>query len=70
MIKKKEFQEYLAALKEYFVTPLKGIFKKEDKIKNSDDLKEFIQKKISLSFPAHTLWVCKNKNRNKICHDV
>ena len=29
MIKKKEFQEYLAALKEYFVTPLKGIFKKE-----------------------------------------
>ena len=44
MIKKKEFQEYLAALKEYFVTPLKGIFKKEDKIKNSDDLKEFIQK--------------------------
>ena len=55
MIKKKEFQEYLAALKEYFVTPLKGIFKKEDKIKNSDDLKEFIQKKSAL-VSQHTLY--------------
>ena len=55
MIKKKEIQEYLDALKEYFVTPLKSIFKKEDKIKNPDDLKKFIQQKSAL-VSQHTLY--------------
>lgn len=48
MIKKKKISEYLAALKEYFVTPLKNIFKSEDKIRNSEDLHKFIQQKSAL----------------------
>ena len=48
MIKTKRIQEYLDALKEYFVNPLKGIFKGEDKIRNPDDLRKFIQEKSAL----------------------
>jgi hypothetical protein len=48
MIKTKRIHEYLAALKEYFVNPLKGIFKGEDKIKNPNDLRKFIQEKSAL----------------------
>ena len=55
MIKTKRIQEYLDALKEYFVNPLKGIFKGEDKIKNPDDLRKFIQEKSAL-VSQHTLY--------------
>ena len=55
MIKTKRIQEYLDALKEYFVNPLKGIFKGEDKIRNPDDLRKFIQEKSAL-VSQHTLY--------------
>ena len=55
MNKTKRIQEYLDALKEYFVNPLKGIFKGEDKIKNPDDLRKFIQEKSAL-VSQHTLY--------------
>lgn len=55
MNKTKRIQEYLDALKEYFVNPLKGIFKGEDKIRNPDDLRKFIQEKSAL-VSQHTLY--------------
>ena len=55
MNKTKRIQEYLDALKEYFVNTLKGIFKGEDKIKNPDDLRKFIQEKSAL-VSQHTLY--------------
>ena len=43
-------------LKEYFIPFLK-YFKKTKKIENYSDLKEFIQKKICMGKPSHSIWL-------------
>ena len=55
----KDFKVYLFAL-------FKGVLPKK-KIKNLDDLKDYIQKKISMGFSSHIIWIFKNSNGNQIC---
>ena len=58
-IKLEDFKVYLLALFKAFIP--------KKKIKNISDLKEFIQKKISMGIPSNFIWLFKNKNGHKIC---
>lgn len=48
MNKKEVFQQYVSAIWEYFIIPIKKIFQGEDKIRDLDDLRNFIQTKSSI----------------------
>ncbi len=58
-IKLEDFKVYLLALFKAFIP--------KKKIKNIDELKEFIQKKISMGISSNFIWLFKNKNGYKIC---
>ena len=58
--------EYLI---EYF-KPILKYLKPKEKINNYKDLKNFIQKKISLDQSSYLVWIFKNKNGSKVCTNV
>jgi len=58
-IKLEDFKVYLFSLFKVFLP--------KKKIKNIDDIEDFIQKKISLDISSNLIWLFKNKNGNKIC---
>jgi hypothetical protein len=51
--------------KVYFFSLFKAFIPKS-KIKNLDQLEEFIQTKVSMGIPGYTLWLSQNKNGNQI----
>ena len=53
-----------------YLKPVIKYFKPKEKITNYQELKHYIQKKISLGDPSYLIWIFENKNGSKICFDV